>query len=130
MKTLMIISTLFFSITFSTSAQEDKWDCAVVSGLPNNFKVIYTKEGQERVKIRIKNEEGKLMRVDKVTSNNGFMKRYDLTNLDAGNYSFELIDRDNKTLHSVQVTESTAKSEYITPTPDSLIVTVPESCSH
>lgn len=56
------------------------------------YKVFYTNEDPAIVKIRLRDEDGKIIRTDRIKNKIGFMKPYNLTNLESGIYYFELKD--------------------------------------
>ncbi len=101
MKKLTITIIATFVMSFAAFSQEDTENTALIPSSHNTFKLIYNNSGDEVVKIKIKDEEGQLLRIDKIKSNGGFMKRYDLTHLEAGKYTFEIKDDNGVSIEEV-----------------------------
>ncbi|MFY0606170.1 MAG: hypothetical protein JXR10_05615 [Cyclobacteriaceae bacterium] len=107
MKNLTILTALLFTFAFSVQAQKANTSGRVLPSTHNSFKIIYTKSGDSNVKIKLRDAEGAIIHIDKVESNDGFMKRYDLSQLNSGTYSFEVLDKSGKSIHEVNVSDET-----------------------
>ncbi len=110
MKNLTLVSALIFAIVFASQAQTGNNYGQVLPSTQNSFKIIYTKSGNANVKIKLRDENGSMIRIDKVASTDGFMKRYDLSQLEPGLYSFEVLDKSNRSVHKVNVSENSGVS--------------------
>lgn len=78
---------------FATGNGSKKVRTNVIPSSSSVFKVIYANEEQAVVKIRVKDEAGHLIHTDRIKSVGGFMKPYNLSNLEAGAYSLEITDQ-------------------------------------
>ena len=89
------IAALFIVIItmFASTGETQNQRATVVEIRGNIFKVFYTEAEAKTVTIRLKDENGKVIRQDFVTNRKGFMKPYDLSNLKCGTYSFEMKDK-------------------------------------
>jgi outer membrane lipoprotein-sorting protein len=114
MKKLTITIIATFVMSFAAFSQESSENTALIPSSHNTFKLIYNNSGDEVVKIKIKDEEGQLLRIDKIKSNGGFMKRYNLTQLDPGKYTFEISDAQGITSEEVNLQSSNFQTLTLT----------------
>lgn len=108
MKKLTLVAAVLLTVISTAFASGDgtKSDRTKVVPMANNtFKVFYATVDPTVVKIRLRTEDGKLIRTDRVKSEGGFMKRYDLTALENGKYYFELTDQYGVVSQQVEVSE-------------------------
>ena len=110
MKNLTLLFALVCSISFSSQAQDAGSNGQIIPSTQNSFKIIYTKSGEKNVKIKLRDDRGSFIRIDRVSSNDGFMKRYDLSQLEPGTYTFEVNDKSSKSYHEVIVAENIGTS--------------------
>ncbi len=113
MKNLTLVTALIFTIIFSSQAQKENSSNKILPSTQNSFKIIYTKSGDSNVKIKLLDDKGSFIRMDKVASNDGFMKRYDLSQLSPGTYTFEVSDKSNKSFHEVTVSQDSDLSVIV-----------------
>ena len=65
------------------------------------YKLTYVGNGAQLVNVNIVDEAGNLVYSDRIRSTEGFQKPYNLSNLGAGNYTFEVIDAGGKTTRAI-----------------------------
>ena len=114
MKTLttLVALTLIGASSFAFAGDNDKekkekpaptaeTKMAVMKISPANYKMFYVSEQEGKVKVRLYNEEGTRIYSKKVNSDDGFALPYNFKNLEAGKYTFEVINSDGSVLRQV-----------------------------
>jgi hypothetical protein len=114
MKTLttLVALTLIGASSFAFAGDNDKdkkekpaptaeTKMAVMKISPENYKLFYVSEQEGKVKVRLYNEEGIRIYSKKVNSEDGFALPYNFKNLEAGEYTFEVINSDGSVLRQV-----------------------------
>ncbi len=69
--------------------------------LHGTYKLTYVSPTKQMVAINIVDAQGTVVHTDKVKNNDGFRKPYDLNNLKAGTYTFEVVDAAGTATHTV-----------------------------
>ena len=115
MKTLTTLVALALigasSLTFAGDNDKDKkkdnpsptaeTKMAVMKLSPENYKMFYVSQQDGKVKVRLYNEEGVRIFAKKIDSKDGFALPYNFRNLEAGKYTFEVINSDGSVLRQV-----------------------------
>jgi len=57
------------------------------------YKLLYVNDGPEKVTVRIFNQKGRLIKKERIQSNKGFMKPYNLAKHVSGSFRFEVTDQ-------------------------------------
>lgn len=95
MKKLLLTAAVIVTVMSAAfaSGEESKSERAtVVKTKDEVYKLFYTEKAPEDVKITLRNEEGKLIKVSKVKSTRGFVKAYNFKGAEKGTYFIELSD--------------------------------------
>jgi len=103
--TVAVLLTVM-SIAFASTGDTKSNRATVVKMKDNTYKVFYTSKEPSVVKIRLRDEKGHFIQTDRIKSEDGFMKPYDLTALKDGNYYFELIDQYGRLSKEVKIEET------------------------
>lgn len=89
--TLAVLVTVI-GTAFATGNDKKDSRVTVLPG-QDRYKLIYTGDEATTVKIRVRDENGKLLRTDRIKNETGFMKPYNTKKLNAGTYTFEVTDK-------------------------------------
>ncbi|WP_421890735.1 hypothetical protein [Marinoscillum sp.] len=81
------------SVAFAAGDGTNENRARVIASKSDIFKVLYVNSESPVVKIRLRDNEGKLIHTDRVKNEGGFMKPYDLSKLENGTYYFEFTDQ-------------------------------------
>lgn len=95
----MVLSTALFA------AKSDGKEVLVKSTEPGKVELTYLSEGYCKVKVNIYDKNGEKVYVDAISNPKSFKKSYDLSKLPAGEYEFEIIDRDRVVVEKVSVSD-------------------------
>lgn len=95
---LMIISTAFAS---GDGKAEKR--ATIYSLQKDTYRVIYGAKDEAIVKIKITDEQGNVLREDRVKSKGGFMKPYNFKKLSDGTYTIKLTDEYGEITQQVKV---------------------------
>jgi hypothetical protein len=90
MKKLLTVLAFALSIASVFAAGSSK--IKVSSDSTATFKVYYTNQDAQRVKVTIYNESGKKVFGEIIKNSNGFVRPYNMSELPAGNYTIEVAD--------------------------------------
>ncbi len=63
---------------------------------PAQFDLIYSSDSKSPVTVRIFDEAGRLIKVDKIKGKSSFIRTYNFKNLDAGKYTLQVETKDGK----------------------------------
>ncbi|REE05777.1 putative secreted protein (Por secretion system target) [Marinoscillum furvescens DSM 4134] len=90
----MIVAVLLTvtSAAFASGDGKKSKRAAVIPGSNSTFKLLYAPKEQNVVKIKIKDEHGKLVKIEKIKNDGGFLRRYHMDLMEPGTYSFEITD--------------------------------------
>lgn len=77
-----------------------------VMSVPSGFKLFYKSSKTADVKITIYNEEGTVVFEEKLHSVDGFIRPYNLTNLDEGEYRVELDENGSRQVRKITFGQS------------------------
>lgn len=95
MKSLTMIAAVLLLATSTAFASGDgkkSKRAAVIPGSDSTFKLLYAPKEQGVVKVKIKDENGKLVKIEKIKTDGGFLRRYHMGLMEPGTYSFEITD--------------------------------------
>ncbi|MEQ8240971.1 MAG: hypothetical protein RIA69_17270 [Cyclobacteriaceae bacterium] len=67
------------------------------------YKIIYTAKETNIVKVRVRNEEGQVIRTDRVKNDGGFILPYNMSSLEDGKYVVEITDKLGTISESVEI---------------------------
>ena len=109
--TAAVIVTVM-TTAFATGNGSKKQRAAIIPGNDVTYKVLYQNDEPTVVRIKIKNDKGQVVRVDRFKST-GFMQRYDLSALDEGTYYVELRDKDGLVSEKIEIKELTKTTKTI-----------------
>lgn len=91
MKKLLTVLAFALSIASVFAAGSSK--IKVSSDSTATFKVYYTNQDAQKVKVTIYNESGKKVFGEIIQNSNGFVRPYNMSELPAGNYTIEVADK-------------------------------------
>ena len=116
-KTALMLSALVLSAAaFANSpvpvSNLDPDKVAIVKG-GDSMKLVYTKEDQSQVMIKLLDQKGKEILSKKVKSEEGFIQPFNFKNLDEGTYTFEITDDDGTVKEEVNYTRYIARKNAI-----------------
>jgi len=87
----------FLILTVSYANEGTATDKRLVRLLPCDrqgvYKLLYVNHGPEKIKVKIFNQEGRLIHKEKMEVNKGFMKPYNLGKYMSGDFRFEITDQ-------------------------------------
>lgn len=89
----MILVALCFSVlanTVETVVGENTKFRVLPQNDPDEFKLVYVSETDSPITIKILDEEGELVSVDKIKNRSAFSKTYDFEKLSPGVYTFQV----------------------------------------
>lgn len=86
-----VITVMSTALASGESIKETR--AAIVPGKNFSYKVLYDMDEASVVRITIRDEKGKILRADKVKTEDGFMQRYKLHRLPAGTYYMQVTDK-------------------------------------
>tara|TARA_B100001245_G_C22674905_1_gene330130 strand:- start:102 stop:464 length:363 start_codon:yes stop_codon:yes gene_type:complete len=107
--TLAVIVTVM-GTAFATGNGVKKERAAIIPGEDVTYKVLYQNDEPTVVRVKIKNDKGELVRADKFNSKDGFMQRYDLSELAKGTYFVELRDKYGVISEKVEIKDQLTKA--------------------
>ncbi len=94
------------STAFATGNGAKKVRAAIIPGQDVSYKVLYQNDEPTIVRVKIKNDKGEPIRVDKFKNTTGFMQRYDLSSLKEGTYYVELRDRNGVVSEKIEIKDA------------------------
>lgn len=97
----VIITVMGTAFANGNGAKKDR--AAIIPGNDITFKVLYDIDEPTVVRIKIKDENGALVRTDKIKNTEGFMQRYNFSSLKEGKYVVELSDKYGVVSQEVEV---------------------------
>lgn len=103
--TVAVLLTVL-STAFASGNEITKNRATVVAGNNETYKVLYTNDESVIVKIRIRDENGKLLKMDRIKSKGGFMQPYNFSELENGTYFIELSDPQGIVSEKVELTDN------------------------
>lgn len=115
MKRLTLTAAALITVIGAAFASGNGTESVRASVMPfseTRYKVFYTAAEADVVKIRIRNAAGDLVRMDRIKNEGGFVKPYDLSQLDKGTYTFELTDQHGVITKDVEVSEKASKETF------------------
>lgn len=89
----------------STPAPTKETKMAVMKVSSDNYKMYYVSPEEGKVKVRLYSEDGSMIYAQKVRHDEGFALPYSFENLEAGKYTFEVINPDGS-VHRQVVTHT------------------------
>jgi len=96
MKKLIMTVAMFVTVMSAALASGNGSKSIRVHVVPFSdqvYKIIYIAQEINVVKIRIRNEEGQVIRTDRVKNNGGFILPYNMSSLEDGKYVVEITDK-------------------------------------
>uniref|UniRef100_UPI0040498494 hypothetical protein n=1 Tax=Fulvivirga sp. TaxID=1931237 RepID=UPI0040498494 len=99
--TLAVAMMLVVATAFATGEEKDKnatKKVAIMSNEPEHLKLVYLDEEQGQVKVSLKNESGEVIHKTTINNKAGFSQPYDMEQLPAGNYTFDVTIPDGTTV--------------------------------
>jgi len=117
-KTTLIVAMLLLGATaFATEKdkpEKSEKKVAVINNNPQKFKLVYLDKVQGTVAVALKNESGQVVHYSKVDNKEGFAQPYDLSDLPAGDYTFEVTDTEGKQLKkTVSLEKPNTKANFV-----------------
>ena len=108
---LIVTSTASFAfIEGENSALDDPMTERILPGQKNGvFNLIYAQKQEQSVRVKIYNSSRSLIHEDRIKSEGGFKRPYDLSDLTPGVYFFEIQDGDSKITHQVLYSQKEPK---------------------
>ena len=85
----------------SEPAPKAETKMAVMKLSPENYKMYYVSPEEGKVKVRFYDHEGNMIYAKKVKHDEGFALPYNFQELEAGKYTFEVINQDGSVLRQV-----------------------------
>ncbi|QSE96321.1 hypothetical protein [Fulvivirga lutea] len=111
MKNLLVALALIANITaFGSERSKVK----VTNDSTAIFKVYYTSPVSNKVRVNIYNEDGKKVFSEIIKNENGFVRPYNMSNLPAGNYKFEIVDNEDVRAYEFAFNNAPANAEGLT----------------
>lgn len=101
--TAAVIVTVM-TTAFASSDGAKKQRAAIIPGDNVTYKVLYDSNEPTVVRIKIKDENGDVLRTDRIKTTDGFMQRYDLNKLKEGTYVVELKDKHGVITEKIEIT--------------------------
>jgi hypothetical protein len=109
----LLVLLAFTTASFATDGDKDKkkkktepspkaqTKMAVMKLSPENYKMYYVSPAEGKVKVRLYDHEGNMIYAKKVKHDEGFALPYNFKDLEAGKYTFEVINQDGSALRQV-----------------------------
>lgn len=90
--TLLLALILSVTQSFANGNESKKSQQIQLFEIENHqFRLIYPFADQEKITIKITNEQGKLLTKDQVKNDRGFLRKYDMSELKTGKYQMQII---------------------------------------
>ncbi|WP_421876134.1 hypothetical protein [Marinoscillum sp.] len=107
----VIVTVMTTALASGNGSKKER--AAIIPGNDVTYKVLYQNDEPTVVRIKIKNDQGELIRADKFKSIEGFMQRYDLSSLKEGTYFVELRDKYGVVSEKVQINDQFKQASTI-----------------
>ncbi|MEQ9303584.1 MAG: hypothetical protein RJQ14_06665 [Marinoscillum sp.] len=104
----VIVTVMSAALASGNGAKKQR--AAIIPGENVTYKVLYENNEPMVVRVKIKDENGVIVRADKFKSEKGFMQRYDLNKLEEGTYFVELRDKYGVISEQIKITK---ESKYL-----------------
>lgn len=86
--TLLAVAIFTMSTAFANGNETNKANQVALYEVQNQqYRLIYPFAEKETVRIQIKDENGSVITTDKVKNHEGFLRKYDMSTLNDGNYT-------------------------------------------
>lgn len=87
-----LLTVVAFAVSIATVFAAGSSKINVSSDSTATFKVYYTNQDAQKVKVTIYNESGKKVFGETIKNSNGFVRPYNMSELPTGNYTIEVAD--------------------------------------
>lgn len=111
--TLTAILIMVMGVAMASGDSSKTKRATIVHFPGDKIKVFYTAPGESIVKIRLRDDSGRLLRTDRIKSENGFMQPYNFSTLEKGIYFVELTDEFGVLSEKVELTGTTTNSRMV-----------------
>ncbi|MTI23247.1 hypothetical protein E1176_19620 [Fulvivirga sp. RKSG066] len=110
---LLVVATAYATEKDKSNSKSTKKTVAVINNSPEKFKLVYLQKEEGVVKISLKNEYGQTVHNSTVKNKEGFAQPYDLKELPAGEYTFEVTSPDGTEIAEKVMLEKPARESKL-----------------